>query len=161
MKKLSNYISEQFLISDDVYIQSYDYHPTSHDELVSLIRRLLDENKDKEKVVDLNNIDTSKIRDFSFIFNNRSNAIKIDISHWETQKAMNMNCMFAGCINLQSVGDLSDWNVKSVRQMKNMFSFCKNLKDVGDIEHWDVNPNLNADNAFSKSGLKVPSWAQK
>ena len=162
MKNYSSYISEKFLIGDDnIKIQNYDYHPQTKDELIKILLVRLNDAKDLTETIDLNNIDTSKIADFSFLFYNNSRAVNIDISYWDTQKVKSMNGMFASCINLKSIGDISNWNVKNLKLMKNTFAFCKNLHSVGDIENWQVRSDIKTDNAFTKSGLPVPTWANR
>ena len=162
MKALSEYVSEQFLIgNDNVKIQDYDYHPMNKNELSKIIdQKIYDNRVNKEDVINMNDIDTSRIVDFTMLFYNRSDIKNIDISDWETGKVKSMKNMFAGCINLESIGDISNWEVKNLKYMQNAFAFCKNLKDVGDLDKWKISSTTNIDNAFSKSGLVVPKWAK-
>ena len=49
----------------------------------------------KHHIYDLNFIDTSKIKDMSWLFENVKH--NFDISSWDVSKVKNTNYMFAGC----------------------------------------------------------------
>ena len=64
MKQLNTYINEA-LIKKDTKIDKYTYHPKDAAELRSIIEELLDE---RGKDADLNDIDTSAIKNMSWLF---------------------------------------------------------------------------------------------
>ena len=123
-------------------------------ELVSIIK---DECLKRGNDADLNHIDVSAIKSFTYLFMLTSNLAfdisqwdvhnathfnrmfykttfsdTFDIRDWDTQNAENMDGMFLGS-NFN--GNISDWNVKKVESMQEMFAFST---FNGDISKWDV-----------------------
>ena len=165
-------INEGFKITKDFKLKGkYKYHPKSHIELISLLKTLLDE---RGPNADLNDIDTSNVRDMSTLFptvdkdihkNNISewNVINVtnmdtmfyntdittlDLSKWNVRKVESMRGMFFKCKYLQNTGNLNDWKVDKVEDMSFMFNDCKNLRNIGDISSWDID-NKNMEYAFA------------
>ena len=101
----------------------------------------------KQNPIDFNDIDVSNLDSFC---TNKYNIIfetgifaetkfkYIDISYWDVSNATDMEVMFYGCDELESIGDLSNWNVSKVTNISSMFYGCKALKTIGDISVWDV-----------------------
>ena len=89
MKKLKDIIQERLHINKDINNHYYNYHPTSKDELEKLIYKLIKERGDD---ADLNDIDTSKIIDMSYLF--YEFEFNGDISNWDVSKVKNMRDMF-------------------------------------------------------------------
>lgn len=111
----------------------YTYFPADKKELKKLITKRI---KHGGYEVNLNDIDTSKINDMSYLFNDISNNanINVDVSLWDVSKVTNMSHMFAFCSNFNC--DLSRWNVSNVTNMTDMFCGCyKYNKPMND---WDV-----------------------
>jgi len=142
MKQLNQFIQEKLRINKNINIDNqYNYHPKDRDELRKIIsKKITDQklNNKHDEVLNLNDIDTSKIESFNHLFTNL-NPLKIDISEWETSKVELMNGMFDGCEYLQSTGDLGNWDVSNVTNMSFMFNNCRNLKDIGDLKNWEIN----------------------
>ena len=65
----------------------------------------------------------------SHLFDECSNLIHIDFSHFKTDKIIDMNNMFFGCEQLQSL-DLTSFNTIKVEDMSEMFSHCEQLKYI-------------------------------
>jgi len=101
-----------------------------------LKREIIKKFIDKEK--DFNDIDVSRISDFSYLFEDQ-NIIEIDISKWDMSNATSLKCMFQNCKYLKTPGDLSKWNVSNVEDMSWMFSGCQNLINLGDLQNWEIN----------------------
>ena len=95
-------------------------HPTTKEELQDEIKIRLDREQ-----TNLNDIDTSKITDMTYVFfkfRNKYNLENIDISKWDTSNVENMSYMFWNCKNFNS--DLSEWNTSKVTDMTAMFVNC-------------------------------------
>ena len=89
--------------------------------------------KERGKDANLNDIDTSKITDMSFLF--VGNDIRnIDISEWDTSNVEDMTEMFLECSKFTS--DLSAWDVSKVRFMNKMFKGCYTFNS--DLSNWNV-----------------------
>ena len=117
MKNLQDIIQEKLQIGSKTKVSSYKYHPKDGDELRKLIEQLLDKGERGEDA-DLNDIDTSKITDMSYLFYNLD-PHNINISKWNVSNVTNMCEMFSFCKNFNS--DLSKWDVSKVKNMTNMF----------------------------------------
>lgn len=139
MKNIKQYIFEKFKLNSN-NIKHYSCQPQSRDELRKIIsKRITDQklNNKHDEVLNLNDIDTSKVDSFNHLFTNL-NPLKIDISEWDTSNVKKMNGMFDGCEYLQSIGNLGNWNIKQVDNMRFMFNDCRNLKNIGDLSSWKV-----------------------
>ena len=135
MKNLNQFITEYIIKKKlDKPIDSedhYDYYPETKEELSKNIQELL--NNDKRN---FNCIDTSKIIDMSYLFNNEIfNKLEFDVSEWNVSNVTNMERMFIGCDKFDN--DLSKWNVSNVTNMEKMFIGCRKFKGVG-LNSWDV-----------------------
>ena len=86
----------------------------------------------------LNDIDTSKITDMSYLFfccDYVKDIDKIDISFWDTSRVTSMEFMFSCCYKFNS--DISRWDVSNVQNMQGMFESCRHFN--GDLSKWNVN----------------------
>ena len=105
-------------------------HPSTRDELRHEIEIRLNRGQ-----YNLNDIDTSKITDMSYLFCDFDYDLsKLDISRWDTSKVEFMNGMFWGCTNFNC--DLSKWNVSKVIDMDFMFYECHNFNS--DLSKWNT-----------------------
>ena len=77
----------------------------------------------KHNIYDLNFIDTSKITDMSYLFDNVNH--NFDISCWDVSNVTNTEFMFGHCKQFNC--DLSHWNTSKVKDMKDMFKGCNRL----------------------------------
>jgi len=148
MKTLSTYINEKLVLNKDTF--KYKYMPQTKKELCKIIQDIINNSDlESDNVIDLNDIDTSKITDMSSLFE-LEEIKKIDISGWNVSNVKDMSYMFYKCKNLQSVGDLSDWDVSNVTSMTNMFMECKKIKTVEGIERWNMSNVTNIYGMFAK-----------
>ena len=140
--KLSNqHILEYLIINKDyrdnvITVKSFDE-----------LRNIIEDRYDKlgpgteQNPIDFNDIDVSNIDSFYSsitgigIFE-ETKFKYIDISDWNVSNVTDMNHMFYGCKNLESVGDISKWDVSNVRFMPFMFSECKKFNQ--DLSSWNV-----------------------
>ena len=106
-------------------------HPSSREELIEEISIRLDKGQ-----TNLNDIDTSKITDMSFLFTRvkAKDLSHIDISLWDTSNVEDMTYMFNGC-NVHQL-DLSRWNTSNVESMACMFLNCYDF--TSDLSKWDT-----------------------
>ena len=87
MKNLKDIIQERLHINKD--IKSYNYHPTTRNELKKLVDKLI---KERGNDANLNDIDTSEITDMkSLFYRSKFNG---DISNWDVSNVINMDGIF-------------------------------------------------------------------
>ena len=131
---------------------SYDLKPTNKKELEKLIKQRM---KEQGPNCDLNDIDTSEIKDMSSLFYN--SEFNGDISQWGVSKVMFMDSMFEGS---EFNGDISKWDVSNVKDMHSMFY---NSSFDGDISKWNVSRVKDMGYMFVGSPLEgnEPSWYKK
>ena len=104
--------------------------PTTWAELRAIIEQEL---KRQGKDADLNFIDTSKITDMSYLFQDLEiRNIKID--QWDVSNVTNMGYMFDNATLFNC--DLSSWNVSKVTDMECMFYNAKSFNS--DLPAWDM-----------------------
>ena len=141
MKSLTNYINEKLIVNKNY--NQYIYATKSFDELRNIIvdRYIKLGPGTEQNPINFNDIDVSNLDSFynykkaKGIFQ-KINIKYIDISDWDVSNIKSMNCMFAFCDELKSVGDISKWDVSNVTDMYSMFLDCKFFNQ--DISKWDV-----------------------
>ena len=159
MKPSNQHILETLIINKD-YIE-FKITPKSFNKL----RKIIEDRYDKlgpgtkRNPIDFNDIDVSNLDSFYSsitgigIFE-ETKFKYIDISDWDVSNVTDMNHMFYGCKNLESVGDISSWDVSNVTNMSHMFYMCEELKSVVDISGWDVSNVRNHDIMFLYCSIK-------
>lgn len=126
-------IDSDLISNNEINDTVYRYQPKTKRELREIIKKYLEEGK-----YDFNDINVSKIHDFSFLFVDLD-PDDIDISGWDVSNATNFFGMFMGCVNFNS--DLSNWDVSNVVSFERMFQSCTSLGT--DIRNWDVRSGVN------------------
>ena len=106
----------------------YKIQPKNRVQLVQLINYAF-----KHKQYDLNFIDTSKITDMSYLFDNVNH--NFDISCWDVSNVTNTEFMFDCCFEFKGKG-LENWDMSNATNMRHMFGGCKNFNC--DLSNWDV-----------------------
>ena len=151
MKTLNQYIQEKLIINKDY-----------HDNMIVVksvneLRNIIEDRYNKlgpgtkENPVDFNDIDVSNLDSF-YNYNKakgifqKINIKYIDISDWNVSNVKTMNCMFAFCDELKSVGDISKWDVSKVTNMSFMFCDCYSFNQ--NISDWDVSNVTNMSSMF-------------
>ena len=98
MKNLKDIIQERLHINKDTGNHQHNYHPKTRDELKELIKKLIKERGNK---ADLNDIDTSEIKDMEeLFFRSKFNG---DISKWDVSNVKNMDSMFYESVPLKEI----------------------------------------------------------
>ena len=130
MKSIKQHIKEALKINSKskVINTQYNYFPKSGKELIDIIDKRI---KSEGNECDLNDIDTSKIKDMSNLFN-RFRDFNGDISKWDVS---NVKFMIATFQNSEFNGDISKWDVSNVTDMMTMFAYSE---FNGDISKWNV-----------------------
>ena len=114
----------------------YLYFPENKNQLIKIINEHY-----KNYNYNLNDIDTSKITDFSDLFYNDFYTLDkdFDISLWDVSNGKDFSYMFYGCEHFNC--DLSLWNVSNSEDFSYMFFNCANFNS--NLSKWDV---TNSDN---------------
>jgi len=86
--------------------------------------------------MNLKMLDTSKVTDMTFMFENCTSLVKLDISNFDTSNVTDMRFMFSGCSSLTEL-DLSSFNTSSVTSMYSMFEGCSSLAKL-DVINFDT-----------------------
>ena len=79
-----------------------------------------------ETITGLEYLNTEKVTDMSYMFNNCSKLTSLDVSKFNTANVTKMNCMFYNCSKLTSL-DVTKFNTANVTDMSYMFNVCSAL----------------------------------
>ena len=86
--------------------------------------------------LDLSHFNTQNVKGMSGMFSDCSGLTSLDLSHFNTQNVTDMGWMVSGCSGLPSL-DLSHFNTQNVTDMRRMFSDCSGLPSL-DLSHFDT-----------------------
>ena len=86
--------------------------------------------------IDIKNLDTSKVKDMSWMFYYCDSIEQIDLSGFNTSKVTNMYNMFFYCRSLTTM-NLSMFDTSNVADMGSMFYGCTRLSNL-DLSGWDT-----------------------
>lgn len=97
----------------------------------------------------LENLDTSKVTDFSMMFLGTKIADFSGLAHWNVSSGTSFDSMFASDSRVQSY-DLSQWQLNTVQpvSLKRMFSFNTALTSI-DLSTWNVRMVTDIDGLFN------------
>ena len=87
-------------------------------------------------------LNTSEVKDMSWMFNDCSGLTSLDMSHFNTQNVTDMGAMFNGCSGLTSL-DVSNFNTQNVTYMQFMFSGCSALTTINSNTAWQCPTSVN------------------
>ena len=96
MKEIVKFIKEGLKITSKTKVNErpkYNYHPKTNGELKNLIEQLI---KERGNEGDFNDIDTSKIKDMSYLFHN-IHKFNGDISNWDVSNVKSNQNIFYNC----------------------------------------------------------------
>ncbi len=77
----------------------------------------------------MGNLNTEKVTDMSYMFNNCKKLSSLDFSKFNTENVTNMRRMFHNCSKLSSL-DFSKFNTENVTDMSYMFDNCRELSSL-------------------------------
>ena len=116
------------------------YTPTS---LYGFFRKLTK----LETITGLEYLNTEKVTDMSYMFNNCSKLTSLDVSKFNTVNVTNMNSMFYNCSKLTSL-DVTKFNTANVTNMSYMFYSCSALLSL-DVTNFNTENVTNMSRMFS------------
>ena len=157
MRHFSTFLIERLKINKDIKIQEYKYFPKDFNELFSIICNKVEEiKKNNGSILNLNDIDTSKIEIFinlftklNFRYDMDSFIEEIKLDRWDVSNALSFHAMFNGCEGLKRI-DISNWNVSNVNNMTAMFNNCFSLESIGNLSNWNTENLNDAELMFSE-----------
>ena len=82
-----------------------------------------------ETITGLEYLNTAKVTDMSYMFDNCSSLTSLDVTHFNTANVTNMSSMFSSCSSLTSL-DVTHFNTAKVTDMSYMFSSCFSLTSL-------------------------------
>ena len=148
---INTYINEKLRLTSK---RQYTCQPKGKKELRAII---IDRIKNEGNECGLNDIDTSKITDMSYLFyENVFEYFNGDISMWDVSNVKIMDGMFWGCEQFNC--DISNWNVSNVEDMRWMFYDCEKFNQ--DLNSWNVSNVEDMWYAF-KNCPTQPDWYDK
>lgn len=136
------------IFDTDIDTLPHLYEPKNFDDLIKCIKEIVKVHKN-DKIIDLNDIDTSLITDMSCLFT-AFNKYNFDVSEWDVSKVKDMAYMFQDCKNFNC--DLSNWDVSNVEDMTGMFYGCKKFNC--DLSKWNVKNVKQSVVMFTRSAMK-------
>lgn len=101
----------------------------------------------KVKHLDLRNLRTDNVTDFSDMFCSCNDLIDLNVDGFDTSKAKDFHGMFQGCIKLTQL-NVKHFNVDNVLHMSCLFSRCLRLKIIN-LESWDFSQVSDANEMFA------------
>lgn len=183
MKTLQQHINERLILNKD-RVRHIKYTPKDWDELHEIIneRDYVNFNKHNNDVLDLNDIDTSNITNFAYLFENLKST-KIDINNWKFTKNNHIDIhglfwnredieeiycdkidvsnveifygMFYQCKKLKTL-NLNNWKFTNGYDFRFMFNNCINL-DLSFTDDWRIPPEAKTEEMFDNCGY-IPKW---
>ena len=161
----ADYNDENDILITNQTVTNILNQPETTEQLQELVVKRLITNPENPYLLD---IDTSNIKDMSFLFcdsryNIQGNKFfekynvhnidikKLDLSSWKTSKVTDMSGMFSECKSLVEL-DLSSFDTSNVNNMEWMFSECKSLKQL-DISCFDTSEVTDMSGMFSECKL--------
>ena len=94
----------------------------------------------------INNFNTSKVINMSYMFNKCSSLESLNLSNFDTLKVLDMSYMIQDCYKIKQL-DLSKFDTSNVINMTNMFGKCKKLIDLN-ISQFSINDITRVKNMF-------------
>lgn len=92
-----------------------------------------------KEIENIDLLDTSRVRNFSYMFSGAQKLESLDLTTWDTSSANNMFHMFDSCYNLKKL-KVGKWDVSNVRSMSGMFDSLASESSMEnlDLSSWNV-----------------------
>ena len=100
-----------------------------------------------ETITGLEYLNTAKVTDMRYMFNNCSKLTSLDVTNFNTAKVTDMSYMFSSCKSLTSL-DVTKFNTVNVKNMMKMFAGCKALTSL-DVTNFNSENVTNMNKMFS------------
>lgn len=104
--------------------------------------RLFYENTGLKTITELENLNTSKVTDMSYMFYGCWSLGEFDIEKLNTSSVTNMSYMFYNCSSPSSL-DLSGFDTRNVTNMSHMFDACYSFKSIKFGDNFDTSKVTN------------------
>ena len=101
-----------------------------------------------ETITGLEYLNTAKVTDMRYMFNNCSKLTSLDVTNFNTAKVTDMSYMFSSCKSLTSL-DVTKFNTVNVKNMMKMFAGCKALTSL-DVTNFNSENVTNMNRMFYK-----------
>ena len=88
-------------------------------------------------IVNIENLNTSKVTDMTYMFALCAKLQSIDVTHFNTSKLERMHNMFYYCQSLLTL-DLTNWDTSKVLGMEEVFYHCESLTKITSLENLDL-----------------------
>lgn len=100
----------------------------------------------------------------SYAFSKFNNVATIDLTHFDTSNATNMEFMFynAGQSVNTFTTDVSNFNTSNVTNIRHMFRACgynSTSWSIGDLSEWDTSKVTMMNSLFMDAGYKSSTWS--
>ena len=89
-----------------------------------------------QSIENINYLETSKVTNMSYMFNNNNSLTSLDLSNFDTSNVTNMANMFSYCGSLTSL-NINNFNTSKVINMSWMFQGCSKLTNLN-ISNFDT-----------------------
>ena len=100
----------------------------------------------------LSQLDTSKVKNMSYMFYGMNSVTSLDVSSFDTSKATNMGYMFRSISSVTSL-DVSSFDTSKVTNMGYMFRGMGSVKSL-DLSNFDTSKVTDMGNMFADTPLK-------
>ena len=114
-----------------------------------------DDGANVESISGLSVLDTSNVRNFSYMFYYFEKIRTLDLSSFNTSFATNLSNMFFGCYELISL-NISTWDTRKVTTTRSMFSYCRKLEYVNGLD--DIDTSNVTDMSYMFQDAKVTNF---
>lgn len=103
-----------------------------------------------ERIIGLSILDTSNVRDFSYMFYYFIKITELDLSTFNTSSATTLESMFSVCFKLSSL-NISNWDTSKVTTIAGIFNNCNSLEYVEGLDEIDTSNVTSMRHTFSYS----------
>ena len=103
---------------------------------VTTMAYMFAECEDIKKIIGIENLDVSKLKNANSMFYMCENLVELDLTNWNTISLENMSYMFYNCSNLKIIKNIENWQLPNIQDVFYLFYECTKL-DV-DLSNWDL-----------------------